>query len=217
VFKVDVYNQDGKIVKQINISKDLVEGKISKGSLYYYVKMYLANQRQGNSSTKTRAEVRGSGAKPWKQKGTGRARSGTKKSPIWRGGGVAFGPKPRDYRIRMPKKMKSLALLSVLRSCFKNKKMFIIENLDFNQPKTKEMVKILNNLKLGENVLVGTEGVMENIIKSSNNIKKLKVKEVNRINAYDILVHENVLLTEKSIKILEQRLLGVKELESNEK
>lgn len=203
-----VVDRFGKKVKDLELEASLWEGTIHESVVHQCVRSYRAAQRQGNASTKTRAEIKGSGAKPWKQKGTGRARSGTKKSPIWRGGGTVFGPKPRSYRFELPKKLKKLALTSVLRSRYQGQECTVIDDLSIALPKTKEMVQILNALKLGENVLVVTSGVQENVIKSSSNISKVKVCESSVVNAFDVLLHKHVLFTEEAVLDIQRRLLS---------
>lgn len=207
MIKLDVYDSNGKKLKQIEVKEELLKGDIKQALLYDYVKAYNANQRQGNSCTKGRSDVSGSGAKPWRQKGTGRARAGTVKSPIWRGGGIAFGPKPRDYTIRLPKKMKIQALISSVRSSFQEGNLVVIDKIQMDTPKTKKMLDIFSKLKIGENILIGTEELIVNVVKSVNNLKKVQVKEVVNINAYDVLLHDKLLLTEEAVKKLEQKVL----------
>ena len=204
--KINVYNKEGKVVKEIEIDKSIFDSVQNKDVLYYYVKAYLANQREGNSSTKTRSDVAGSNKKPWKQKGTGQARAGTRKSPIWRGGGVIFGPKPRDYRQKISSKVKKVALISALTSKYREQKLIVIDEFKIKNPKTKEVVKVLDNLKLCQNVLIATEGKNETVYKSARNIEKVEVRECENINAYDILKFDKLLLTETAIKNLQEKL-----------
>ncbi|MBU0650614.1 50S ribosomal protein L4 [bacterium] len=204
--KIDVYNKEGKVVKQIDIHDDLVTGRVNKDVLYYYIKMYNANQRQGTACTKTRKDIAGSTIKPWKQKGTGSARAGTKKSPVWRGGGTVFGPLPRDYRQDLPKKVKKAALISAIKTKFPEKDLIVMDELSFPAAKTKDMVSLLNNLKITDKVLLATSGKSENIYKSGRNIQKVFVKECDLINAYDVLNYKKLIITEKGIKSLEKKL-----------
>ena len=145
--KVNVYNMLGELVEEMELSEAVFGVEINEHVVYEVVKNQLANKRQGTQSAKTRAEVRGGGRKPWRQKGTGRARQGSIRSPQWKGGGVVFAPKPRDYSYSVPKKVRRLALKSVLTDKLQNNEMIVVDHLSFNAPKTKEMQKVLANLK----------------------------------------------------------------------
>jgi large subunit ribosomal protein L4 len=145
--KVNVYNMQGEIVEEMELSEEIFGVEINEHVVYEVVKNQLANRRQGTQSAKTRAEVRGGGRKPWRQKGTGRARQGSIRSPQWKGGGVVFAPKPRDYSYSVPKKVRRLALKSVLTDKLQNNEMIVVDQLSFDAPKTKEMKKVLANIK----------------------------------------------------------------------
>lgn len=145
--KVNVYNMLGEQVGELELSENVFGVEINHDAIHAVVKSHLANRRQGTHSAKTRAEVRGGGRKPWRQKGTGRARHGSIRSPIWTGGGITFAPKPRDYSLKVPKKVKRLAMKSALTSKVQNNQMIVLDELKFNEPKTKEMVNVLSNIK----------------------------------------------------------------------
>jgi len=164
---------------------------------------YLANQRQGTQSTKTRAEVRGGGIKPWRQKGTGRARQGSIRAPQWIKGGIALGPKPRDYRYKLPKKVRALAIKSVLTSKLAENKLVVVDKMELEAIKTKEMVKVLNNLKAEKALVVLNEKNL-NVQASTRNIEKAKAITVNTINIYDLLRFETLVLDVESVKRLEE-------------
>lgn len=202
--KVNVYNMSGEVVEQIELNDDIFGVKINEHVVYEVVKNQLANKRQGTQSTKTRAEVRGGGRKPWKQKGTGRARAGSTNSPIFVGGGVAFGPKPRSYSYKVPKKVKRLALKSVLTSKAQENEIIVIDHLDFNSPKTKEMVILLSNLNADKKVLIVMDEKNINVIKSSRNIPHVKTALVNTINVYDILKHTSFIITKDAVRKVEE-------------
>lgn len=210
MLKLDIYNKEGKVISNIDLSKEIFDGKVNEKVLYYYINAYNANQRQGNACVKDRSMVAGSSKRPWKQKGTGSARAGSRKSPIWRGGGVTFGPIPRSYRIDLPVKVKKVALLSALRAKLKESKLFIIDEFKIDAPKTKKMILILDKLKLGSNVLIATDKKDEMVLKSASNIKKTEVRECANLNAYDVLLHDKVLITKDAVKLLEKKLQGIK-------
>jgi large subunit ribosomal protein L4 len=172
--------------------------------MYEAVKNYLANQRQGTQSAKTRAEVRGGGRKPWRQKGTGRARHGSIRSPQWIGGGVVFAPKPRDYSYKLPKKIKRLALKSALSSKVEDNEIIVVDSLVLNKPKTKDMIKVLSNLKAGKKTLVVMPERDENVILASRNIPGVKTAYVNTINVYDILNCDSFLITKEAVNKVEE-------------
>ncbi len=207
---IDVYNKDGEVLKKIRLNKEVFNGKVNKDVLYYYVKVYLANQRQGNADTKTRSDLAGSNKKPWKQKGTGRARAGTRKSPIWRGGGIVFGPHPRSYRLDIPKKVRDIALMSALNSRLNNNNIFVVDKFDLESPKTKTISELFKKLNLGNKVLIGTKDKDDNVFKSVRNLKKSTAVECQKLNAYEILNHEKLVFTEEAIKDLEKRILEKK-------
>jgi len=172
--------------------------------MYEAVKNYLANQRQGTQSAKTRGEVRGGGRKPWRQKGTGRARQGSTRSPQWVGGGVVFAPKPRDYSYKLPKKIKRLALKSALSSKVQDNEIIVVDSLVLDRPKTKDMLQVLSNLKAGKKTLVVIPERDENVILASRNIPGVKTAYVNTINVYDILNCDSFLITKEAVNKVEE-------------
>ncbi len=202
--KVNVYNMQGEVVEQIELSEGIFGIEINEHVVYEVVKNQLANKRQGTQSTKTRAEVRGGGRKPWKQKGTGRARAGSTNSPVFVGGGVAFGPKPRDYSYKVPKKVKRLALKSVLTSKVQENEIIVIDRLDFNSPKTKDMVNLLARLNADKKALIVMDEKNINVIKSSQNIPHVQTALVNTINVYDILKYNSFIITKDAVRKVEE-------------
>ena len=170
------------------------------------VVMQMASWRQGTHCTKSRGEVRGGGRKPWRQKGTGRARVGTSRSPLWRGGAIIFGPKPREYSYSIPKKKRRLALKSVLSSKVAENEIIVLDTLNFDQPKTKEMVKVLNALHVDAKALVVTADVDENVIKSARNIEGITPVAAASINVYDVLAHNKLIITKDAIAKVEEVL-----------
>lgn len=201
-----VYNTKNESVGEITLNADLFGVEVKKHILHDVVKMQLANRRSGNASTKTRVEVAGSGAKPWKQKGTGRARAGARQSPVWRGGGVAFGPRPRDYSYKLPKKVRKLGLKMALSARCSEDQIVVLDALDMSAIKTKDFQTILNNLGI-KNGLVVLADHDQNIELSSRNIPKVKVLPASGLNVYDILLHEKLILVQSSLEKLEERLL----------
>ncbi|NLC03056.1 MAG: 50S ribosomal protein L4 [Tissierellia bacterium] len=202
--RVNVYNMQGEVVEQIELDENVFGIEINEHVVYEVVKNQLANKRQGTQSTKTRAEVRGGGRKPWKQKGTGRARAGSTNSPIFVGGGVAFGPKPRDYSYKVPKKVKRLALKSVLTSKVQENEIIVIDHLDFNSPKTKDMVNLLARLNADKKALIVMDEKNINVIKSSKNIPHVETALVNTINVYDILKYNSFIITKDAVRKVEE-------------
>lgn len=202
--KVNVYNMQGEIVEQIELSENIFGIEINEHVVYEVVKNQLANKRQGTQSTKTRGEVRGGGRKPWKQKGTGRARAGSTNSPIFVGGGIAFGPKPRDYSYKVPKKVRRLALKSVLTSKVQENEIIVIDHLDFNSPKTKDMVNLLAKLNADKKALIVMDEKNINVIKSSKNIPHVETALVNTMNVYDILKYNSFIITKDAVKKVEE-------------
>lgn len=202
--KVNVYNISGEVVEEMELSDDIFGIEINEHAVYEVVKNQLANKRQGTQSAKTRAEVRGGGRKPWRQKGTGRARQGSIRSPQWKGGGVVFAPKPRDYSYSVPKKVKRLALKSVLTSKVVENEMIVVDDLKLNAPKTKEMINILNNLKADKKALIVIDQRDENVILAARNIPNVQTAYVNTINVYDILKYNSFIITKEAVKKVEE-------------
>ena len=202
--KVNVFNMSGEQVEQIELSEAVFGAEINQHVVYEVVKNQLANKRQGTQSTKTRAEVRGGGRKPWRQKGTGRARAGSLNSPIFTGGGIVFAPKPRDYSYKVPKKVRRLALKSVLTSKVQNGEFIVVDKIDFETPKTKEMAKFLANIQAEKKALIVMDEKNENVIRSAKNIPNLHTALVNTINVYDILKYDSFIITKEAVKKVEE-------------
>ena len=201
---IDVLDHSGKVVESIVLPKEIFGVKPNNALIAQAVRVYLANQRLGGASTKSRGEVRGGGRKPWKQKGTGRARIGSIRAPHWRGGGVAFGPKPKDYSLEMPKKMKQKALLSALSVKFGDKSLVVIKDLELKAAKTREAFEILKKLDLKGKVLVVISELKENQKLAFRNIEDTKVSTVNNLNTYQVLDNKKLLLTKEAVKKMEE-------------
>ncbi|MFC1682658.1 50S ribosomal protein L4 [Candidatus Zixiibacteriota bacterium] len=203
--KARTYGAEGQELKQIDLPADLFGIKPHRVALYDAVRSHLAAQRRGTASTKGRSEVRGGGAKPWRQKGTGRARAGTSRSPLWVGGGVTFGPKPRRYGMKLPHKVVRLALKSALSASAQDGRVVVIESLTMDAPKTKALSDIFGNMGLdkGKKLLV-LEAYDENVFKSGRNIPGLILRTANAIHAYDILNSETVILTKNALQKMEE-------------
>ena len=168
------------------------------------IKNYLANQRQGTQSAKTRGEVRGGGRKPFRQKGTGRHRQGHSTDPSQIGGGVVFAPKPRDYRYTLPRKLRRLAMLSALSAKLQDKELIVLDSISFEEPKTKEMIKVLENVKAAKKALIVTDAKNENVVKSAANIPGVATTTATQINVYEILNHTSLILTKDAVSKLEE-------------
>ncbi|WP_312814605.1 50S ribosomal protein L4 [Sedimentibacter sp.] len=202
--KVALYDIKGSQVGEIELNDSVFGVEVNTHVMYEAVKNYLANQRQGTQSAKTRADVRGGGRKPWRQKGTGRARQGSIRSPQWKGGGVVFAPKPRDYSYSIPKKVKRLALKSALSSKVQDQEIIVIDSLALEQAKTKEMVKVLQNLKANKKTLIVIPERDEAVIRAAANIPGVKTAYVNTINVYDILNCDSFLITKEAVNKVEE-------------
>lgn len=203
--KLDIYNVSGETVGSMELSANVFDIDPSIPAMHQVVRNILANRRQGTQSTKTRSEVRGGGRKPYRQKGTGHARQGTITAPHYVGGGVAFGPKPRSYGFSIPKKVKKLALKSALSAKQRDSEIIILDELKLGSPKTKDMIKILGNVKIeNQKVLILTEAADRNVYKSSSNIQGVKTTFAGEINVYDILNHDILLATKSAIEKLEE-------------
>ena len=202
--KVDVYNKEGKKVSEVELKEEVFGIEPNETVVHTVLLNYLANQRQGTQSTKTRAEVSGGGRKPWRQKGTGRARQGSIRAPQWIKGGIALGPKPRSYQYKVNKKEKQLAIRSLLSSKVLENAIFVVEDLSMKEIKTKEMAKALNNLKVEGKSFIVLPEKNENIQKSARNIEGVKTGLVNTINVYDLLKYKNLVLTLDTVKKLEE-------------
>ena len=202
--KLDVLNVSGEKIGDIDLNPGIFGIEVNEYVVHDVVKNYLANQRQGTQSAKTRAEVRGGGKKPFRQKGTGRARQGTIRAPHYIGGGVAFAPKPRDYSYKLPKRVKRLALFSALSAKVAAGEVIVLDELAMDSPKTKDMIKILANIKAEKKSLVVLPQVDENVMKSSNNIQGVKTTFVGQLNVYEILNHNNFIITKKALETIEE-------------
>lgn len=204
---VAVYNMEGAKVGSMEVSDAIFAAEVNKPVLHQVVVNYLANQRQGTQSTKTRTEVRGGGIKPWRQKGTGRARQGSIRAPQWTGGGVALGPKPRDYRYRLNKKVRKLALKSALSAKYEAYEIYVIEDLKMEEIKTAVIAKMLKGLEIDKKALIVTAECDENIYKSARNIKGVTPTYVGTLNTYEILKHDKLVLSKEAVAKLEEVLL----------
>ena len=202
--KVDVYDIKGKKVSDVELNEKIFGIEPNENIVHEVLLNYLANQRQGTQSTKTRAEVSGGGRKPWRQKGTGRARQGSIRAPQWIKGGIALGPKPRSYRYSLNKKEKQLAIKSVLSSKVLEKELTVIDKLELKEIKTKSMVKAFADLKLTGKTLVVLPEKNLNVQASTNNIEGAKTILVNEINVYDLLKYTNLVLPLDTVKKLEE-------------
>ena len=202
--KVDVYNVEGKKVSDIELADSVFGIEPNENIVHSVLKNYLANQRQGTQSTKTRAEVSGGGKKPWRQKGTGRARQGSTRAPQWIKGGVALGPKPRSYRYTVNKKEKRLAIKSVLSSKVLEKELTVVDKLELKEIKTKSMVKALAALKVEGKTLIVLPENDKNVVMSARNIKDVKTISANNINVFDLLKYSNLILPVDTVKKLEE-------------
>ena len=202
--KVDVYDIEGKKVKTIELKEEVFGIEPNETVVHHVLVNYLANQRQGTQSTKTRSEVSGGGRKPWRQKGTGRARQGSIRAPHWVGGGIALGPKPRSYNYTVNKKERQLAIKSLLSSKVLEKELVVVEKLPLKEIKTKEMARVLNNLKVEGKAVILLAEKDEIVQKSARNIEGVKTLQVGTINVYDLLKYKNLVVTEDTVKKLEE-------------
>jgi len=202
--KVDLYNMKGEIVGDIALKDEVFGIEVNENALHLAVVNQLANKRQGTHSTKTKSEVRGGGRKPWRQKGTGRARQGSIRSAQWIKGGIVHGPKPRTYRFAIPKKLRRLALKSALSAKVRDGQIMVLDNLSLDQIKTKEMVNVLKNLKVNSSALIVLPETNETIVKSARNIEGVKTAYVNTINVYDILKYDKFIITQDAARKVEE-------------
>ena len=201
--KVAVYTMDGAENGQIELNDQIFGVEVNIPVMHQVVVAHLAKLRQGTQSTKTRAEVSGGGRKPWRQKGTGHARQGSIRAPQWVGGGIVFAPKPRDYSMKINKKVRRLALKSALSSKVQDEKILVLDNLTLNEIKTKEMQKVLNNLKV-ENALIVMDGTNQNVVLSARNIPGVKTERAEMINTYDILKYDTLIVTRDAVAKIEE-------------
>ena len=202
--KVSVVDMTGKKVSDITLNDEIFGIEPNEAAVHAVVKNYLANQRQGTQSAKTRSEVRGGGKKPFRQKGTGRHRQGSSTDPSQIGGGIVFAPKPRDYRYSLNKKLKRLAMKSALSAKVADKELIVVNELKFDEPKTKEMVKVLAALNAQKKALIVMDEKDDNVVKSAHNIPGVRTALVGTMNVYEIVNHYSLILTEAAAKRIEE-------------
>lgn len=203
----EIYNINNVKVGDLELNDDLFAVPVNPHLIHEVVRMQLAGRRAGTACTKTRTEVRGGGKKPWRQKGTGRARAGSNTSPLWRGGGVAFGPKPRDYSFKLPKKVRKLGLRMALTSRFSDKLMLVLDGFSLEEIKTKKFLGVMNSFNI-DNALIVVPERDDKLERSSRNAKGFKVVPTEGLNVYDILLHKHIVLLQPCIGQLEERLLS---------
>ncbi len=203
---MDLLTITGGVKGQVDLPATLFDQKGKKGLVWESVKCYLANQRQGNASTKTRAEVSGTGRKPHRQKHTGHSRHGSRRSPLFVGGGIAWGARPRDYSYELPKKLRRQALALALTARKGEEAVTVVEDFELPEPKTREMVKVLKGLNLDGKVLLLTGGASENLKRASRNLPELTVMAAQQVSTYDVVSHQRIVLTESGLKRLAVRV-----------
>ncbi|MDA8334453.1 MAG: 50S ribosomal protein L4 [Peptococcaceae bacterium] len=203
---VSVFNMEGEQVGTLELSEAVFGVPVNEAVLHEVVVMQMANRRKGTADTKTRGEVRGGGRKPWRQKGTGRARAGSSRSPIWRGGGIVFGPHPRDYSYKVPAKVRRLALKSALSAKVSGNEVVVLDRLSFEQPRTKDMIRVLEKLSVTGKALVVTAARDENVNRSSRNIPGVKPMEARNVNVCELLKYGKLVITADAVASLEGAL-----------
>jgi large subunit ribosomal protein L4 len=206
ISSIPVFDSKGKEVDKFELDKELFTGEVNKGAIYQFVRMYNANQRRGTASTKTRGDVSGGGKKPYRQKGTGRARAGSSRSPLWRGGGKVFGPHPRDFHYDIPKKIKKVALLASLNSKVLDEKLIGIDAIALSEPKTKNFQAIIDALKLQGRSLFVLDAVDENTKRASRNIQEVTLRNYKDFNPMDVLKSNTVVMSKIALKKMPERL-----------
>ncbi|MDD2269834.1 MAG: 50S ribosomal protein L4 [Eubacteriales bacterium] len=202
--KLNIHDMQGKVCGEIELSENVFGAEVNKAVLHSVVRAYLMNQRQGTQSTLTRAEVSGGGRKPWRQKGTGRARQGSTRSPQWRHGGIAFGPKPRKYKVEINKKVKRIAMKSALSSKVLAGELIIVDNIALNEFKTKKIVEMLKALGAAKKALIVSAEADRYLYTSAGNIPGVETAAVNSINVYNILKHDTMILTKAAVEKIEE-------------
>lgn len=206
--KIDVYTQTGEKLKtKIELNEEIFGLEPNEDLVAQYVRVYRANQRQGTVKTKTRGDVRGGGRKPWAQKGTGRARQGSIRSPLWRGGGTVHGPQPKDWSLTMPKKMKRKALFSALSNKFQEEGILVLNKLELKEIKTKNLKEILDKLPIKGKILIALDKMNEQLILSARNLSGVKAIQAKDLNAYEVLDTKTVLFPKSALKVLEEVFL----------
>lgn len=208
--EIPIFDIKGKEIEKYKLNKDIFTGEVNKSALYHAVRMYNANKRQGNASTKTRGDVSGGGKKPYRQKGTGRARAGSTRSPLWRHGGVIFGPHPRDYHYQVPKKVKRLAFLSSINSKINDSKVLGLSELKVSEPKTRVFKAILKALKLKGKSLFVVDSIDENIKRAAGNLQEVSVKNYKDFSTLDVLKCDNLVMSKVSLEKLPERFVEAK-------
>jgi len=201
---IELLNMQGERVGEIELHPRIFDSKVKVSLLHDVVRMLLNNQRHGTASTKTRGEIRGGGKKPWRQKGTGRARHGSIRSPIWKGGGIVFGPKPRDYRYLLPKKVRRAALYSALSAKLRENRLIVLDELSLPEPKTKEIVRLLQNLMVQGKALLVTAGPDLHVYRSGRNIPGVKTIAARQLNVLDILNSDRLIMTKDAVATVEE-------------
>ena len=202
--KVALYNMEGTQIGDIELNENVFGAEVNTSVLHAVVKNYLANQRQGTQSTKTRSEVRGGGIKPWRQKGTGRARQGSIRATQWIKGGIALGPKPRDYRYSVNKKLKAIALKSALSAKVNDSAFIVVDSIALDEIKTKKVCEMLTNLKVNTSALIVTNEKNDNVVKSANNIQGVATTFMGSLNVYDILKYDVMVITKDAVSKIEE-------------
>jgi len=203
---IEVHDINRASITQVEVDEAVFEKKVNESIYYEVIKMQMANARKGTACTKGRSDVRGGGAKPWRQKGTGRARAGTSRSPIWKGGGIVFGPKPRDYSMNVPKKIKKQALCGAISQKRADSNLTILDKIELIEIKTAKIAEILNKLDL-KSVLIIDEG-NKNLVLSAKNIPGVKVLSPEGLNLYDILYYKDLVITQPCLEKIQRRLLA---------
>lgn len=206
MLKVAVYNQEGQKVKDTELNESVFGIEPNNQAIFDMVLLQRASWRQGTHKVKNRTEVKGGGKKPWRQKGTGRARQGSIRAPQWRGGGVVLGPTPRSYKFKLNRKVRRLALKSALSSKVQDNEFTAIDGISFEAPKTKQMVKVLENLNAPVKTLIVVDEITLNVEKSASNIPGVKLLDAKHVNVYDILNSDKLIMTEAAIKAVEEVL-----------
>lgn len=201
----DIYNMNGEKVSETDLPDEIFDVPIKQHVLHEVVRMQMNNKRSGTAATKGRSRVRGGGQKPYRQKGTGRARAGTRRSPLWRGGGVVFGPSPRSYSYKVPKKVRRQALKMALTSKLQNNVLVVVDRLEFETVKTRRFVEVMEALKIRDTLIV-TDHKIESLELSSRNVPYVKVLPSEGLNVYDVLRFKNLILLEPSVKQIAERL-----------
>ena len=202
--KVALYNMEGSQIGDIELNESIFGCEVNTSVLHEVVKNYLANQRQGTQSTKTRSEVRGGGIKPWRQKGTGRARQGSIRATQWIKGGIALGPKPRDYRYSVNKKLKAIALKSALSAKVNDSAFIVVDSIALDEIKTKKVCEMLTNLKVNTSALIVTNEKNDNVVKSANNIQGVATTFMGSLNVYDILKYDVMVIAKDAVSKIEE-------------